>query len=305
MLILRILFLVVLVLGGLASLLLLLPFLKEGYGIEELPLLAGVAAALGAALALWAWLQRGSYGAMFWLGVAFVAAPLCAYAAMSLRVIVNDWRGRRLARSVRVVSVAESDIRWPGLDEPVGVRLDLELEHDVGLVGNLFPPKIVMGDPRLGYRDYFFGALDHGVDPMLATPIFEIGAPSRDVLARGGRVRVSYELFPASLARREGHALCLLGRAAPTPGRNPAPGGGDLAAAWFFAAAGGVIVDMSEPLTEALRRSSRLQGRPDEWRRLLGRLEPAALEAAGLARCASQRAGSGDLCYCPSQSESP
>jgi hypothetical protein len=245
--------------------------------------------------------RRRPRGGVFWTGAAFVALPLCLYAALAARVLVNDLRGRALARTVRIVALTESDIRWPGLADPVGVRLDLDVEHGIGRVGNLFAPRLIMGaDPRPASRDYFFGGFDPGVDPMLSTPAFEIGGPPRDVFARPGRARVSFDLFPSALARREGGALCLLSRASgPTGGRTAAPPGGDLGAAWFFAAEGGVIVDLGRPLTEALRKGSRLQGRPEEWRRLLLRMEPEGLEAAGLRRCAPPRAANGEVCYCP------
>jgi hypothetical protein len=306
MAVLRAVLLVVLVLGALVALLFLLPWLKEGFGIEELPLFAGIAAALLVALLGWTALHRRRRGGAFWTGAAFVALPLCLHAALAARVLVNHLRGRALARSVRIVSLAESEIRWPGIPEAVGVRMDLEVEHGIGRAGNLFAPRVIMGaDPRPAYRDYFFGGLDPGVDPMLSTPLFEIGGPPRDVFARPGRARVSFDLLPSALARREGNALCLLSRASgPTGGRTAAPPGGDLGAAWFFAAGGGVIVDLSGPLTEALRKGSRLQGRPEEWSRLLKRMEPDRLEAAGLRRCAPPRAGYGEVCYCPPESGS-
>ncbi len=297
----RAILLVVLALGGLAALVFLLPWLKEGFGIEELPLFAGIAVGLLAALALWVRLHRAHRGPTFWAGAVLAAVPLVAYGALAVGVSVDEWRGRRLARTVRVVSLTESEILWPGLMEPIGVRLEIEIEHAIGLQGNLFAPRIVMGaDPRPAYRDYFAGALNPGVDPMLWSPVFELGGPPRDVVARPGRVRLGYDMFASALAQRAGDALCLLGRASgPTGGRTAVPDGGNLGAAWFFAAEGGVIVDMSGPLTEALRRGSRLQGRADAWRALLERLEPAGLEATGFTRCAPPGVASGEPCYCP------
>jgi hypothetical protein len=44
---------------------------------------------------------------------------------------------------------------------------------------------------------------------------------------------------------------------------------------------------------------SALQGKPDEWRRMIDRLEPASLEAAGYRRCTPVQPGSFESCYCP------
>jgi hypothetical protein len=287
--------------GSLLALVLLLPSLKEGFGIEELPLFAGVTAALLALVVVWWLVQRGTRGALYWTGMAVLAVPLAAYAFLCVRVVANDWRGRRLARTVRVVSLREDEVRWPGLADPIGVRLDLELEHAIGLEGNVFPPKVVMAaDPRPDYDDYFFGPMDRGVDATLEANVFQPGDPEipRHLLLHPGRVRLSYELFPSILVRRDAGTLCLTDRGRTAGGQGLAiSSGGNLGAAWFFAAPGGLIVDMSAPLTNGLRQWSALQAARD-WRRLMRSLEPATLEAQGLRRCVPPRPGSFEVCYC-------
>lgn len=299
---LRLLVFVVVGLGSPVALLFLLPWLKEGFGVEELPLFAAILGALATAAVVWWAVNRRSRGALFVLGLLALGPPLLAYAGLTTRLVVNHWRGRRLERTVRILSLRESEIRWPGVEGPVGVRLELELEHAVGLEGNLFPPKVVMGsDPRPRAGDYFFRVAEHGIDRALEAPVSETAqTPPRDVLARPGRVRLTFELFSSALQRRDGAAACL-GQYTPprAPGKLARSDGKDLGAAWMFAASGGVIVDLGLALTDALRLGSALQGKPDEWRRMIDRLEPASLEAAGYRRCPPQRPGSFESCYCP------
>jgi len=142
---------------------------------------------------------------------------------------------------------------------------------------------------------------ERGIDRALEAPVFETAqTPPRDVLARPGRVRLTYELFSSALQRRDGAAACLGRYASPrAPGALSRSDGKDLGAAWMFAASGGVIVDLGGALTDALRLESALQGKPDEWRRMIDRLEPASLEAAGYRPCTPVRPGSFETCYCP------
>jgi len=287
---------------SLAALGFLFPWLKEGYDREELPLFASVAAALLVIAASWWFLNRRHHRGWAVVGVTLLALPLAIYTALSVRVLVNDWRGRHLTGTIHIASLRETDIHWPAIAEPVGVRMEIEVEHAVGLEGNLFAPKILMGpDPRPSYRDYFFGPLDHGVDAYLTAPVFELSQqPPRDVLVRPGRVKVVYDLFPSLLDRRDGDAVCLSATVTQPgfAGLSSSPGP-HLGAVWFFAAEGGIYVDLSGPLTDALRRLSALEGRPEPWRALMRRLEPEALRAAGYRACEPPPPRSGAGCYCP------
>lgn len=301
---LRIALLVVVACASALASLFLLPWLKEGHDIEELPLFLSIAAALAVlGLAWWA-VNRGAPGALFALGATALAVPLLAYGYLSLRLVWNEWEGRRLARTVTVVAIRETEIRWPRLDGPVGIRLEVHTEHAIGRRGFATSPRILMGaDPRPDRRDYYFGPFDHGVDDFLERPIYELPAPETSVFAASGRTTIAYELFPGALQRRDGSAVCLVDPRL-RPGRQtPAiPSGSDLGAAWFFVAEGGPYVDLSAPLTEALRRGSRLQGDPRAWSAMMRRLEPGSLEGAGYTRCTPPRPGQFEACYCPPDS---
>jgi hypothetical protein len=291
----------VLAIVSLGALGLVLPFVKEGYDRDELPLFASFAAGLAVLAAVWCVLNR-RHRAFAVAGAALLAPPILVYGGLSARVAINGWRGRALARTVRVLSLREEEIRWRGLPGPVGMRLEIEMEHAIGLEGNLFPPKVVMGgDPRPTVEDYWRGVHDGGRDAFLSAPVFEVGrsGPARDVFLRPGRTRLVYELFPSVLDRREGDALCLNGSAGRDGTSAPiAPSGTHLGAGWFFAAGGGLYVDLGTPLTDALRRGSRLEGRADSWAGLMRALDPAVLTAAGYGPCPAARHRV-ETCYCP------
>jgi hypothetical protein len=57
-------------------------------------------------------------------------------------------------------------------------------------------------------------------------------------------------------------------------------------------------VDLSAPLTAALRARSALEGNPAAWERLVRRLEPPGLAAAGFVPCAPAPDRGGQHCLC-------
>jgi hypothetical protein len=286
---------VVLGLVGLFALALLLPMVKEGFGREDLPRLLSVALALAALAGLWWWGNGPRHRTTGTIGVALLALPLLVYVAMAVQVVLASWRGRRLARTVHVVALRESPLRFAGITEPVGVRTEIELDQAIGLEGNLLAPRVVMGaDPRPTADEYF--TLDSGPGAVLTAPVFELmRQPPRDVVARAGRTRIVFDLLPSHVGRRDGSAVCFESTASPA---TATPAGPHLGASWLFAAPGGVTVDLSGPLTDALRRQSGLEGRPEAWAAIVSASRPDALARAGYRPCAPPDAG-GLACLCP------
>ena len=276
---------------------LVVPFVKEGYDRDELPLFASIAGGLAALAVVW-WRLNRRHRAIAVAGVALLASPIVVYAGLSTRVTINEWRGRHLGQTVRILSLREEEIRWPGLPGPVGLRLEIEVQHAIGLEGNLFPPKVIMGpDPRPTRADYWSGSLDGAA--VLSTPVFERAQSPRDVFLRPGRTRIVYEMFPSTLERRDGEALCVNATAERTgDGGRTSSTGTHLGAAWFFAAEGGLYVDLGGPLTDALRRGSVYEGKGAAWTALLRGLDPPALAAAGYAPCPPLRPRV-ETCDCP------
>jgi hypothetical protein len=144
------------------------------------------------------------------------------------------------------------------------------------------------------------------VDAFLTPPRFEPQAqtPARDVFLRPGRARIVYELFSSTLERRDGEAICLNSTTARPEYRTvPASIGRQLSAAWFFAAGGGLYVDLGRRLSEALRRSSAYEGKPAAWTALMRAVDPEALAAAGYRPCPTRHQP--ESCYCPPAAAAP
>ena len=148
MTLLRVLLFVLLCIASVTALLLLLPWLKEGYDIEELPQFLGVVAILVVlGLGFWAACRRAP--ALRVAGLAILGLSLAAYVLLSARLVVNEIRGRILTSRMRIARLQESSIVWPGIEGPVGLRIEVDLESGFGMAGNLFPPQILMGGRRL------------------------------------------------------------------------------------------------------------------------------------------------------------
>jgi hypothetical protein len=283
---------------SLFALAMVLPSVKEGYDREDLPFFGSMAGGLAVLAVVW-WRLNRRHRAIAVAGVALLAPPMVVYAGLSTYVTINEWRGHHLARSVRILSLREEEIRWPGLPGPVGLRLEIEVEHAIGLEGNLFPPRVIMGaDPRPTRAEYWSESFGSGA--FLSAPVFELDRqPSRNVFLRPGRTRVVFEMFPSTLERRDGEALCINATAGGTGNGGPKSStDAHLGAAWFFAAQTGVSVDLGRPLTDALRRGSAYEGKPAAWTALLHGLDPPALAAAGYAPCLPPRHHV-ETCYCP------
>jgi hypothetical protein len=282
---------------GLAALGLLFPWLKEGHDVEELPLFAGMTAGL-LALAFVAWKALRARPPLLVAGLLGLSAPLAAYAFLTLDIVGDEWRGRSLAKSLRITSVRETPIEWPGVDGPVGLRLEIELQHDIRMPGNLYAPKLRMGSAAVPTRrDYFFGPAFGGSEAaFLQQPVFQYaGRWQEQPSLTGSPAKLSYDLYPWKVQSYEAGRRVCFGKWDAERALASAPGS-ELGACWMFAGRGGTYVDMSGSLTAELRGKSRYQGRREEWEALLRRLEPASLAARGWSAC--DDAQTGDRCYC-------
>lgn len=76
----------------------------------------------------------------------------------------------------------------------------------------------------------------------------------------------------------------------------------NLSAIWMAAGAYDMTADISEQLTAIIRKQSRLQSNPDEWRAIQKRLEPLGLGKAGYKLCPAGKDNhtSFRTCYCKS-----
>jgi len=271
-------------------LLLPLPFLKEGCDLEELPLFASVATGIGVLAAVW-WLVTWGAPVFRTLGLVILALPLSVHLLLVVTLSKNWLTARAEASRARIVSLRESPIRWPRIDDPVGLRLDIELEHAMSPRGILYPPQVRMDGPEVPSPKGYFGTRGRsalGVSPWRQPDVAPPPSPARLV----------YELYPpAVILLSAGEWICL--EESPVLDVPCTDGGYHLGAIWFAARAAGASVDLSELLTGALREASSFEGRPSTWCAMLERLTPAALEAAGYRRCTVRwKQSEIKSCYC-------
>ena len=254
-----------------------LPFLKEGCDLEQLPLFASVATGIGVLAAVWWLVTRGAAPVFRTLGLVILALPLSVHLLLVVTLSKNWLTARAEASRARIVSLRESPIRWPRIDDPVGLRLDIELEHTMSPRGILYPPQVRMDGPEVPSPKGYFGTRGRsalGVSPWRQPDAAPPPSPARLV----------YELYPpAVMLLSAGEWICL--EESPILDVPCTDGGYHLGAIWFAARAAGASVDLSELLTGALREASSFEGRPSTWCAMLERLTPAALEAAGYRRC--------------------
>jgi hypothetical protein len=281
--------------AGVLALGFLFPWLKEGHDVDELPLFAGMTIGL-ALLAFVAWKALRARPPLLAAGLLGLLLPLAAYGLLTLDILWDEWRGRSLARGARIVSVREAPIEWAGFDGPVGLRLEIELEHQVRLEGNLYPPKLRMGDVAVpGRRDYFGRMFGGSEAAFLHQPVFQFaGRWNEQPSLQGSPARLSYDLYPWKVNSYDAGRRVCFGRWDAERALSSGPGT-ELSACWMFAGRGGVYVDLSAPLTAELRARSRYQGRRDEWEALVRRLDPRSLPERGFVSCEDP---SGDRCFC-------
>jgi len=274
---------------------------KEGFGREDLPRCgAGLLVLAGSGGAWWLLCRRvrpAAHPGLFAAGMAVLTLPAMVYAALGTETVINTGRGAWLARRATISGYRESPLVWRGFPAPVGLRVQLDLAIPAKLRGNLLPPRLALGGPKgFAAQDYF--ARPEG--GTLGRPVFQrLDDPEPGPLASGEPVHLDYDLYPGYVQRvSEDVQLCLdttaLGRA-----REPAAEGRQLGAAWFFAGPGGLVVDLSPPLTATLRARSALAGHEGSWDSLVGRLTPSSLGGAGFAPCTQGDAPSpGSACWC-------
>ena len=223
---------VVIALLGLAV---LLPFLKEGYGRGELPLLAGgIGFYLILALIWWLAVRR-RFGATL-LGISILGLPALAYLLLAGDIVFNLMKGIYLASQIEITDYREDVIVWPGFDGPVGLRIDVMLEHPKGPDGLITGPELRMapnrdlepGRGQASIAGYLREELTDGAEGAdgalgLLRPSGRQGlyrnpqpASPRDIwtsqsyFSAGATTRLTYWLFPGTVARIDSlDRLCL------------------------------------------------------------------------------------------------
>lgn len=220
----RVLLLIALVGLSAAGVLAWLPLGKEGASWSDLPIILGAA---GGALFLglvW-WLAAGRRIGWAAIGWAILLPPLLAHGSTAVFLVLARIEGPRLAQSVRIESIRETAIVWPGFDGPIGIELSLELTHAAGATALILPPEIRMGPDLEIARDLLSASMTGGsgylkddyleqpvgnltlLKPVLFQRVFETPAPQNpnyrwessvpfDPL---GKTRLTYFLLPGTV----------------------------------------------------------------------------------------------------------
>ena len=293
--VLRISLLAIVVLISAEALFALLPWVKEGYDLTDLPHFIGMAA--GLAIVAWLWWRVGRGGVRI-AGLVALALPLFVYTDLSLRLAFNFWYGRRLESQTHIPSLQATPIVRSGFDGPVGVRIEMELTHPTGLDVTLLPPKIAMTELRELTAKEYFSFLSITQRESLAVPLYPVGRePPRDVL-RDSPTRLVYELYPATIYQTENSQRVCLWRDFAEAKLNANPT--YLAASWYFITKSGANVDLSRQLSERIRASDPFRNiTREEWTAMLRRVKPAELARAGYQKCsASNPQNTDQICYC-------
>lgn len=290
----RVLLFLLIYIGSAVALFCLLPLLKEGYDIEHLPFFAGVAG--GLLLTVWIWLRLGT-GRLRSVGVGLLILALAPYLFLCGKLVVNEWRGRHIGRQIRITRLNAHPIEWPNFDGPVGVRLEIELEHPV-IKGILHSPNIAMtGRLSLSRRDHFYWFFQDCKLGFLASPLFN--PLSLDAVAPFEQPRptlVVYDLYPGTVRRTQGvERICV----SECNGALPIiyADGPELLASWWFMAQNGAWTNLSDHLTEQIQALPMWRGAMD-WTAMHKRLEPNGLRKAGYTSCADREMMAGEICFC-------
>ena len=278
-----------------AALVFLLPSLKEGYGIEELPLFLGITAPLALLALLW---LRAKPGTLRATALAAIALPLLAYTLLDAKIAFNVGYGWHLARQTKITSFQSTPILWPGFDGPVGLHVELDLAHPSISEGNLFTPKLAMTSKRSSTAREYFTLLSEYRRVVLMPPIYPfVEATPRNVFQHARAVHLSYDLYPSTVCRLDSSRMLCFSKSRPE--RPVYADGEQLVASWFFVSSRGAYGDISEALSERVRSSGLFSQGTKEWLELVKRTEPAALTRVGYQVCAdSIKKDSSQDCYC-------
>jgi hypothetical protein len=275
-----------------AALFMLLPWLKEGYDLGDLPRFAAMAA--GLALVSWLW-WRSSRGAVRMAGVAALAVPLLVYTGLSGTLVFNQWYGHRLEGRTHITAFQATPIVWAGFAGPVGVRVEMEVTHPAGLdVALLFPKIARTSEPELTAQQYFslFSTIQHA---YLSVPLFPVRRESPRNVFQDSPTKLVYELFPSNVYQlEESRRLCLWKDAGRAQAAGPNLGG-----SWFFITKGGANVDLSRELSEAVRGNDWFRNMTeDQWTAMFERVSPEGLMRSDYQLCPSSSQDTFQSCYC-------
>src|SRR5438093_11125295 len=188
------------------------------------------------------------------LGLVILALPLSVHLLLVVTLSKNWLPARAEASRARIVSLRESPIRWPRIDDPVGLRLDIELEHTMSPRGILYPPQVRMDGPEVPSPKGYFGTRGRS-----ALGVYPSRQP--DAAPPPSPARLVYELYPpAVMLLSAGEWICL--EESPILDVPCTDGGYHLGASWFAASAAAASAGSIQLRTGAVRAAGHCEGRP-------------------------------------------
>lgn len=263
---------------------------KEGIG--DLRVWASILSVLALTLTGWHLVRSQTrWGArLYWIGVAVLGLPLLIY-FLVLGYVGFVWAGGQWAMTrAAITAYRETPIHWPGITDPVGVRVDITVSVPFRLPGIFHPPKI-LALPRGSGTDDRSLSLCYGAHEQyacLTEPVGLLQSPA--VIADPAATRLSFALYPSSILYLDPQRrrICLSDRAASRDGFN------ERRVVWWFATAAETL-DFGALLQTASATTHWLSA--DNVIKLERAFSPAAFEQLGYRPCPPPT-DTDRRCYC-------
>jgi hypothetical protein len=295
-------FLAAVALIAMLALYLLVPLLKEGWPTQS-PLYAfGMAVILLVLMLAWrrVWVkarQSAKPGLYYYVGILFPTVPLLLYGWIGGMMTYYYLRAGIFEKRAIISRYHDSVIYWPGFAQPVGIRLELDVDVPFSMPGSFLAPKIVVADSNTSLpghtaiENYF----KYCTPPSDRSPCLTVPPSSyrpSPTSPSGGTLHLVYELFPSNVEHLEDSSRLCLKESAPEISRNR----GGSHAIWLFGSEAGIVIDLSDALTERLHRDSTVDWTPATLNAMNVGFREDTLIRAGYRPCQLHGRTSG--CYC-------
>jgi hypothetical protein len=252
-----------------------------------------------------------------------VTCVLISYTLITSSAALGFFQGVYYKNKMSLENFKETFIEWPGFESPVGLHLEMDLVHPINMTGQFNKPFLWLGEFKKQFYwgiieaglQYYFGESSQSPYPATRHLQFMKSGSTKYMVNRLSkttrRTHLVYDVYPRNLKYSEkSEKLCFHRDTTSPTNFEYLPvyyHGEDLSALWYFQG-GGLKIDMSDRLTEALRKNSAYQGKSQEWKTMQKQLEFAELRANGYRECVVMQpkaVGSNnhkypfkDPCYC-------
>lgn len=203
--------------------------LKEGWPTLSPLYVLGVAAILVVLIFVWhrMWVKVGqpTKQRMYYVGILLPTAPLLFYGWIGGMMTYYHLRAGIFESRVAISRYHDTAVYWPGFTQPVGVRLELDIDVPFSMPGSLLVPRIVIANSNTLHREhtaignYFqYCTLSSDSNLCLTVPLSPYRPPP--TIPGGGTLHLVYELFPANVEYLEDFTRLCLKEATPEINHN-------------------------------------------------------------------------------------